>query len=428
MHPDSARRLVHAQPGVAIEYEQPLELFSMPGLPPRGPASGAYTRGILVSDATTGAPIPGVDVYGLDAGMAQRTQTNGKGHATVRAHAGILSEVVISPRHGYWSRVLRQLPMGVEGQTRVSLEPLPVHGDYSWGHRFMGFDQVNRRWKGRGVRVGIIDTGISTQEADVHPAGGLNTVSEAAPRSWNLDDEGHGTHCAGIVASLHDERGVRGGAPEAEIYSLKVFPGGQLSDLLEAVEWCIQHRIDVVTMSLGSVWPSRALTDAMGHGYARGITFIAAAGNHASRVAFPAANPWTIAVGAFGRHGTFPDDSAHVRQIGWNHDRSGQVFAAGFSNYGPEIDVCAPGVAILSTVPGGYAAWDGTSMACPLVTALVALILEASPSIRTGDWRQPHAVRQILRYASSDLGLPPLVQGHGVPFAPLALGGRTRLH
>ncbi len=78
-------------------------------------------------------------------------------------------------------------------------------------------------------------------------------------------------------------------------------------------------------------------------------------------------------------------------------------------------------MAVLSTVPTGYAAWDGTSMACPFISGLAALVLEAYPGIRTGDAAQPAQVRHILAANATDLGLPPELQGAGLANAGLAL-------
>ena len=84
-----------------------------------------------------------------------------------------------------------------------------------------------------------------------------------------------------------------------------------------------------------------------------------------AQVAFPAAFPTVIAVTAVGRFGTFPQDSAHALTVSRTRDRRGGIFAASFSDTGPQVSCCAPGVAVLSTVPSGFAAWDGTSQACP---------------------------------------------------------------
>jgi subtilisin len=148
---------------------------------------------------------------------------------------------------------------------------------------------------------------------------------------------------------------------------------------------------------------------------------VAAAGNEATHVAYPASiRPAVFSVGALGRIGSFPADSAHSLKIGRYRDASGQFFSAAFSNFGDELDVIAPGVAITSTVPKGFAAWDGTSMACPLVTGVAAVVLAASPWLRSGDWRQVAALQNCLRNSVTPLGLPASVQGLGVPHAARA--------
>lgn len=159
---------------------------------------------------------------------------------------------------------------------------------------------------------------------------------------------------------------------------------------------------------------SPILAAAIRDAYDRGITCVAAVGNDRGLIAAPASYPTTIGVGALGRFGTFPEDSGHALAVSNALDRRGGFFVARFSNFGLGVDCCAPGVGILSQVPGGYAAWDGTSMAGGLVCAAVALILEALPQLRTGDPSQPEAIRSILQQSSFDLGLPPYLQGAGM--------------
>ena len=177
----------------------------------------------------------------------------------------------------------------------------------------------------------------------------------------------------------------------------------------------------VISMSLGIGQPSQILAGVLGDAYDRGITSIAAAGNSRTQVAYPAALPTVIGISAIGRFGTFPEDSAHSRHVSQMMDWRQVMFAAGFNNFGPEVELCAPGVAVLSTVPTGYAAWDGTSMACPLVSALSALILEAYPGCRSGDPQQPEFVRAVLHGSAFDLGMHPYIQGRGLPLGTQAL-------
>lgn len=419
---EEARRELAAKfPHLVIEEDQELDMFPMPGLPEVISAGETFARHIVVKDALSGQALPHVTLYGIGDGPAYKAVTDAAGEATLWTNEAALRRLIVSPRDTHWSRVVENVSLREAQTLEVALRPLLMTGAYTWGHRLMGFDAVRQRWRGRGVRIGVIDSGVSSAAEDLSPAGGHNTLDDEDPAAWNVDEKGHGTHCAGILAARDNAVGVLGGAPAAEVYALKVFPGGRLSDLVEAVEWCIRQRIEVINLSLGSPQSSRVLSDVLRDAYERGITCVAAAGNDRTHVAYPAALPTVLAVSALGRFGTFPEDSAHALKIGPQVDWRGQLFAAEFTNFGLEVDVCAPGVALLSTVPTGYACWDGTSFACPLVSALVALILEASPRRRTGDARQPEFVRALLYHAAIRLGLPPLIEGYGLPLATRAL-------
>jgi subtilisin family serine protease len=284
-------------------------------------------------------------------------------------------------------------------------------------HRLLGIDALGGQITGRGVSIAVVDSGLAPNPDAPRAAGGRNLLQDADPASWNVDDKGHGTHCSGIIAAPGNPGGPRGIAPNVSLYMLKVFPGGYVSDLVEAIEWCVAQKIDLVNMSLGSDQPSAVLGAALADANRRGITILAAAGNNHAPVSFPASAPTVIGVSAFGRLGAFPDSSAHALAMGGYRDWWGGLFDARFSNFGSEVAVSVPGVAIASTVPTGYAAWDGTSMACPIVTSLAALALQSAPWLRTGDAATPSALRQILTTAAVDTGLPPLLQGRGFPTA-----------
>ena len=425
MTEDQMRELAQKNPQLVIEEDEPLKLFGMPGLPARIPAEGVYTLTVEVKDATEGKPIPEVTVYGIGTGVAYKGVTDAQGQATIQVNEASLARVIASPKDTYWSRVIPGVNVSTNPSLNIGLKPLLVTGAYDWGHRLMGFRTANKFWTGNEIKVGIIDSGITDQHPDLKPLGGYNTLDGQDPKDWNKDEIGHGTHVGGIIAALNNKIGVLGGAPKAKLYAVRVFPGGYVSDLVEAVEWCIRNQMDVISMSLGSANPSQVLGGVLQDAYDRGITCVAAAGNDKSAVAYPAAFPTVLGVSAIGRFGTFPQDSAHSLKATTTIDRKGILFAASFTNFGTEVDVCAPGVAILSTVPSGYASWDGTSMACPLVSALVSLILEAYPSIRTGDQQQPEFVKSILYQAAADLGMPPMIQGRGLPLASQALAGAS---
>lgn len=428
MTEEQKKELEEQDPNLIVEEDRELDLYAPPGLPRAFVAeTGEFSLAVTVRDLTTGRPVPDVTIFAVAEDQAFKAVTDAQGQAELLSPTPSLQKVVASPRDTYWSRVVRDVDLTGTQALDIALKPLLVAGAYSWGHRLMGFPAVNRVWTGKGIKVGVIDSGVSNTLPDIRPVGGHNTLEGADPNTWFIDEKGHGTHCTGIIAGLNNRIGVLGGAANAQVYSLKVFPGGFISDLVEAVEWCILNRMDVINMSLGSDAPSVALENVLKDAYNRGITCVAAAGNSSKSVSYPAAFPTTIAVSAIGRLGTFPEDSDHSRTITEVVDWQGQLFSASFTNFGPEIEVCAPGVAILSTVPTGYTAWDGTSFAAPLVSALAALILEAYPTIRTGDSRQPEFVRSIIGGSAANLGMPPALQGRGLPLAARALAAAQPL-
>jgi subtilisin family serine protease len=411
---------------LVIEEDDSLELYSMPGLPPRIPAEGKFAKTVQVKDSNSGKSVRHAVVYGIGNNVAYKGVTNAKGSATIDAYEARLSRIIVSPQDSYWSQVVGGTEMDKESLP-VKLKPLLVTGAYDWGHRLMGFRTLQGQWTGRETKIGIIDTGISDQLEDFKPSGGYNPLLDQDRDAWNEDQNGHGTHVAGIIGAVNDKIGVSGVAPNSKIFALKVFPGGCVSDLVEAIEWCIHQRMDVVSISTGVRNPSRALAGVLTDAYDRGIVCVAASGNENGPLAYPASHPTVVSVGAIGRFNTFPSDSAHAMNVGQFRDWHGDLFSASFSNYGPEIDLCAPGVAILSTVPTGYAAWDGTSMACSFISGLIALIIEAYPELRTGDAVQAETVKSILLNSCVDLGMPWFIQGCGLPLATEALAEASLL-
>lgn len=268
-----------------------------------------------------------------------------------------------------------------------------------WGVERIGAPRAWEESRGKGVRVAIIDTGINGAHSDLKGAvrGGVNFINSNAPP---LDDNGHGTHVAGIIAARDNDFGVVGVAPEAELYALKAFDStgsGAISGIISAVEWCVKNDMQVVNMSFGGNH-NRALGRALDAAQQAGLVLVAAAGNNgrANSVDFPASHPGVIAVSALN-----PDDTL-----------------ASFSSRGPEVDLAAPGARIRSTYSDqGYRELSGTSMAAPHVTGVAVLLLARRPRL-TGD----EVLDQLKKTATQLPDLVPEEQGAGLVNAAAALG------
>ncbi|MEX5258297.1 S8 family serine peptidase [Kocuria arenosa] len=305
----------------------------------------------------------------------------------------------VNPKAGYWDLWVENPQLDPTSITLVGLTPLTsafpdltAKETYGWGEAAMGLDQLPPEFRGAGVKVAVIDSGTAalTHANLKHVKEGRDLTVDPPATTWTNDEIAHGSHCAGVITGSAATGGIRGFAPEAEVHTLKVFKGGRFSSLLDALDYCIEKQIDVVNMSLGSPEPSLLVLEKIATARQHGIACIVAAGNSAGNVQFPGTSPDVLTVAAIGMAGTFPNTTYHAQQIGPQaHGAGGSTgyFSAKFTCYGPEIDVCAPGVAILSSVPpNGFAAWDGTSFAAPHVTGMAALLLAHHPDFQ-GDFR-----------------------------------------
>jgi len=259
-----------------------------------------------------------------------------------------------------------------------------------WGVDRIDADLAWETSRGLGVKVAIIDTGIDKDHADLidNLRGGVNFVSKspakpADPNKWD-DDNGHGTHVAGIVAAADNEIGVIGTAPEAYLWAVKVLNrngSGYTSDVIDGITWAMNNGMQVINMSLGSASDTQAMHDAVDAAYAAGVIIVAAAGNSGdgsgstNEVIYPAKYSSVIAVAA-----TVSDDTTPT-----------------WSSEGEEVEIAAPGVNIRSTWNDGlYNTISGTSMASPHVAGTVALMLGAGVL--------PAEVRAVLQTTADDLG------------------------
>ena len=298
----------------------------------------------------------------------------------------------------------------IEEDTMVALSEPDAELLAAWGVMKIGADTVQATGnQGEGINVAVIDTGINYLHEDLknNYEGGYDFVNKDTDP---FDDNGHGTHCAGVIAAADNNIAVVGVAPKASLYALKVLNSagnGYTSDIIAAIQWATTSsdpKMNVISMSLGSSVGSTAMQQACDAAFYSGIVVVAAAGNNGAarkgtNILYPARYPNVIAVGA--------TDQNNVR--------------ASFSNTGPELDLMAPGVSILSDYID-VSAYDyprnldtlymsGTSMATPHVAGTAALILKSyEPGWKTlgytdgnGIW-SAQEVTNVLIATADDLG------------------------
>ncbi|MDD8031043.1 MAG: S8 family peptidase [Acidobacteriota bacterium] len=244
------------------------------------------------------------------------------------------------------------------------------------------------------VLVAVLDTGVDYTHPDLASkviSTGRDFVNQDDDA---FDDHWHGTHVAGIIgAATNNNEGIAGVAWNCQILPGKIISAegeGDYSWLIEALVWAAdytsgQARVRVINMSVGGDEPAEALEEALGYAYNKGIILVAASGNDGlPGVLYPAAyDNYCLAVGA--------------------SDYNDQI--ADFSNSGPEVDVAAPGVWVLSTIPMAmtepgylpYAYGSGTSMSAPHVAGFAALIKSHKP------WLTPAEIMKIIKYTPDDI-------------------------
>ncbi|PKR76906.1 peptidase S8 [Halalkalibacillus sediminis] len=228
-----------------------------------------------------------------------------------------------------------------------------------------GIEAQNNGYTGSGVDVAILDTGIDSSHEDLNVAGGYSVFGDSP---YN-DGNGHGTHVAGTVGALDNNLGVIGVAPEADLYAVKVLDSngsGSYSGIAQGIEWSIQNGMDIINMSLGGSSSSSILKQYSDLAYDEGILVVAAAGNSGNSWG------WGDTVGYPAKY----DSVIAVAAVDQNNNR------ASFSSHGSAVELSAPGVSVLSTVPGNsYDSFNGTSMASPHVAGVAAQVWEAKPSL-----------------------------------------------
>ena len=233
-----------------------------------------------------------------------------------------------------------------------------------WNLENIGAYKAHNKSRGNGIKIAIIDTGIDYNHNEVSRnfirKKGYNFIKD---NDDPFDDDGHGTHVAGIAAGKNC-----GVAPDATLYAVKVLDSdgsGSDATIAAGIEWAMLNNIDIANMSIGGPTASRALEEMCRLASQNNVLLIAAAGNEGYGPEYPAA---------------FGDCVIAVAAVNMNNKH------ASFSNIWETNDISAPGVDIYSCYPGGeYRIWDGTSMATPHVSGALGLLLSKSGNPNTAE-------------------------------------------
>ena len=274
----------------------------------------------------------------------------------------------------------------------MHLAPNDLDYDSQWAPQLTGAESAWDVTTGAvEVVIAITDTGVDGTHQDLSGKviAGYDTFNNIAiSANTNSDVGGHGTHCAGIAAAIgNNGQGIAGVAWGSTIMPIKICDDGPDDysasnfDMAEAFIWAADNGTDVISCSFGGKGYSQTMKDAIDYAVIdNGCVMVASMGNsHRDEIMYPAGYQSVIAVGATDAH----------------HE------IASFSTTGNHMSVCAPGVEIYSTMPGGeYDYLSGTSMSCPFVAGAAALILSQNLGM------SPEGVKTQLEETAVDLGTP----------------------
>ena len=375
-----------------------------------GRAAGVVALGAaLVATTSSGATAsdgPGSGASALDRTATKILATALPGRplevvtTTRTAGAPTITTSVATSRSGALKQILAGLrkpsTIGVDMAHVVSIDvsndPLRPR---QWGLTRLGAETAWKTSVGRGVVVAVIDTGVRAGHPDLngHVVAGYDFIS---PGTLPSDENGHGTHVAGVIAALvNNRRGVASVAPGSRIMPVRVLDSSGVGDSAtvgKAIIWAVQHGAKGINLSLSSTRADTATKAAVAYAISKNVVVVAAAGNRGcgllgSPRTYPAAYPGVLGVAAI--------------------TSAGDV--ASYSSCGDWVDVAAPGSGILSTTtarpspslgcPPDYCTLSGTSMAAPHVAGAAALEIS-----KLGPGASQATIRGLIQSTADDTG------------------------
>ncbi|MFM8581751.1 MAG: S8 family serine peptidase [Planctomycetaceae bacterium] len=349
---------------------------------------------LLPCGAMADGPVQVLIRFSETPGAAQRDLVRGFGGTVHQSYRLVPAVAATLPEQAL--EALKNAP-GVEAVEPDGEMQAHASAEYPWGVLRIGCEPLHLGTypnalapiTGLNIKVAVLDSGINYNHADLaaNYAGGYDFINND---SDPLDDNGHGTHVSGTIAAVGNGTGVIGVAPQAKLYGVKVLGAngsGSFSAIISGLQWCIDNKIAVANLSLGSSTdPGTTVQTAFNNAYAAGLVIVASAGNSGAgvdTVGYPAKYASVIAVGS-----TTSTDAL-----------------SSFSSTGPAVELAAPGSSIYSTVmSGGYGTMSGTSMASPHVTGVAALVVSTGLADSNANGLINDEVRTILQTTAQDLG------------------------
>ena len=257
-------------------------------------------------------------------------------------------------------------------------------------------------YTGKGIKIAILDTGCDINHICLKDRIiDYKNFTIEGDKNDVTDKRGHGTHVAGIIAGNRIKQGVTGVAPDCELIICKVISshGGFDEDIIEALEYAIEQKVDIINMSIGGAGIHKTMHDLIKKATELGISVVCAGGNYGdgradtNELIYPGAFEEVIEVGAV--------DSNNM--------------ICKFSNSNDMIDVCSYGKGITSTFPNNrYAKLDGTSQATPHVSGVLALLKQKFKVEQGRIPTEMELYNELIKYTKQLEGVDKRLQGHGV--------------